>query len=216
MARKKVSADFDFPNRLSELMEEQKLKQQDLADELGIKRQTVSLYMNGQSMPDALQVRNIAAFFGVSSDWLLGLTDVKAQDLDIREVCEYTGLSETAVDSLHHFIADKDKNGVYPAGFTDAKYTPRDFINDLLSHRFLFHIIVEFCDGVNNLGEPDVDSSTLISIQKNIDCEYRDHNILTLSLKEISSLQIAHAKSNIASLIDSFISDYYNTQIPRD
>ena len=63
MARKTVSDDFRvFSERLSDLMKERGLKQQDLADVLGIKRQTVSLYMTGQSMPDAEQVKNIAMF----------------------------------------------------------------------------------------------------------------------------------------------------------
>ena len=62
MARKTVSDDFRvFSERLSDLMKERGLKQQDLADVLGIKRQTVSLYMTGQSMPDAEQAKNIAS-----------------------------------------------------------------------------------------------------------------------------------------------------------
>ena len=78
MARKTVSDDFMiFPQRLSELMKERKMTQQNLADGLGVKRQTVSLYMSGQSMPDAEQLRNIALFFDVSSDWLLGLSNFK-------------------------------------------------------------------------------------------------------------------------------------------
>lgn len=63
MARKTVSDDFRvFSERLSDLMKERGLKQQDLADVLGIKRQTVSLYMTGQSMPDAAQLKILPCF----------------------------------------------------------------------------------------------------------------------------------------------------------
>ena len=101
MARKTVSDDFKvFSERLSDLMKERGLKQQDLADVLGIKRQTVSLYMTGQSMPDAEQVKNIAMFFSVSADWLLGLSNTKTLDLNIKLVCEFLGLSENVVIAL--------------------------------------------------------------------------------------------------------------------
>lgn len=77
LARKEVSDDFKvFSERLSLLMKEGNLKQKDLADYLGIKRQTVSLYMTGQSIPDAEQLKNIANFFDVSADWLLGLSNL--------------------------------------------------------------------------------------------------------------------------------------------
>lgn len=98
MARKAVPDSFKvFPKRLSSLMKENNLRQQDLADFLGVKRQTISLYMTGQSTPDAEQLKNIAVFFKVSSDWLLGLSDVKSTDIDQKQVCEYTGLSDIAV-----------------------------------------------------------------------------------------------------------------------
>ena len=45
-------------------------------------------------------LRYLADFYGVSTDYLLGLTDVKAPDASLRAVCEYTGLSEGAVNRL--------------------------------------------------------------------------------------------------------------------
>ena len=98
MARKMVTDDFRvFPERLSALMKKRNVTQEGLAHELGVKRQTVSLYKNGQSKPDAEQLKNIAAFFDVSADWLLGLSDIETSDKNIRNVCEYTGLSEDSI-----------------------------------------------------------------------------------------------------------------------
>ena len=77
MARKTVTDDFKiFSERLSVLMKERNVTQEELAQELGIKRQTVSLYKNGQSTPDAALLKDIAIYFNVSADWLLGLSDV--------------------------------------------------------------------------------------------------------------------------------------------
>ena len=110
MARKTVSDDFMiFPQRLSELMKERKLTQQNLADGLGVKRQTVSLYMSGQSMPDAEQLRNIALFFDVSSDWLLGLSNFKKIE-NQAELASELGLTEKAIGCLRWIKNDEDHN----------------------------------------------------------------------------------------------------------
>lgn len=111
MPKKSIPDDFSaFPKRLKQLMNERKVikkgkmqptSQQDLAYELNVKRQTVSLYLTGQSIPDAIQIRHIAQFFGVSADWLLGLTETKDIDINVRSIAEYTGLSSSAINLLH-------------------------------------------------------------------------------------------------------------------
>lgn len=86
-----------FPSRLSELMRDQKVSQEKLANALGVKRQTVSLYKTGQSSPNVEQLRIIAGFFKVSSDWLLGLTDDKFPQ---PRTVDMLGISSSALDKL--------------------------------------------------------------------------------------------------------------------
>lgn len=42
-------------------------------------------------------LKHIAETFHVSADWLLGLSDVRSPDADMQAVCQYTGLSESAI-----------------------------------------------------------------------------------------------------------------------
>lgn len=125
MPKKSIPDEFsDFPVRLKQLMSKRKViknkrecptSQQDLADKLGIKRQTVSLYLTGQSVPDALQIRKIAQFFNVSADWLLGLTnDPKRNPTAVDEL----KLSVEAAEIL----SQRCDNGV-------IEYDASDFIN---------------------------------------------------------------------------------------
>lgn len=101
MARKFVADNFKvFPERLSALMKERNVTQEELAHELGIKRQTVSLYKNGQSTPDAAQLKNIAIFFDVSADWLLGLSSKRSPDIDVRKMADTLHLSDIAICTL--------------------------------------------------------------------------------------------------------------------
>lgn len=88
-----------FALRLKNLMDDTTTQQQ-LADVLNITRQTVSLYLNGSSLPPIEKLVEIANYFNVSTDYLLGLSDVKTPQIDIRAICEYTGLSESAINIL--------------------------------------------------------------------------------------------------------------------
>ena len=105
MPRKRVPANNNryykpFPSALRKLMEESKTKQQTLADALGVRRQTISYYCDGSSSPDWEGIVKIANFFSVSTDWLLGISEVKSQSTDIKSICTYTGLSEIALTSI--------------------------------------------------------------------------------------------------------------------
>ena len=136
MPRKQVDNDFMvFPKRLTKLMKEhtvemddgstRKMRQQDLADFLRIKRQTVSLYMSGLSMPDASQIRGIAYFFNVSADYLLGLSDSESLDDSVQSVHSITGLSESAINYLKQLkrMADKGRIALNSAFISDFGIT---------------------------------------------------------------------------------------------
>ena len=76
----------------------------EFAEFLGISRQTVGFYCNGDRIPDAMTLKQIAEKCNVSTDWLLGLSDARSTDADIRKICEYTGLSEKAVSIISQVL----------------------------------------------------------------------------------------------------------------
>lgn len=101
MSRAKKAAPARFPEFQSafvELMGDMTI--QEFADKLGMSRATVGFYSSGKRIPDALGIRTIAEKCGVSADWLLGLSNTKALKGDLRQVCNYTGLSQEAVEYL--------------------------------------------------------------------------------------------------------------------
>lgn len=63
--------------RIKELREARKLNQQGLAVELNVSQAMISKYELGISEPDICTIRKIAEFFGVSSDYLLEISNEK-------------------------------------------------------------------------------------------------------------------------------------------
>jgi methanogenic corrinoid protein MtbC1 len=62
----------DFGSRLRELRVRKKLRQKDLAAQLGLAQTTVANYEQGSRFPGERILQSIADFFGVSVDFLLG------------------------------------------------------------------------------------------------------------------------------------------------
>lgn len=69
---KKKRLEFDFGENLRRLREKHDMNQEDLAKQLHIKRQTISSYERGKSIPDIFMLIKIAEIFEVSLDELVG------------------------------------------------------------------------------------------------------------------------------------------------
>ena len=64
-----------FAKRLRELREERGLTQAELAERLGIARNSIFSYETSRRVPDIEVLAKLAEFFEVNSDYLIGLTD---------------------------------------------------------------------------------------------------------------------------------------------
>lgn len=113
--------------RLKALREEKGLSHQTLSDLTGINKQSLINYeragkedgseygtrvdaFGGMSINTAVA---LAKTFGVSTDYLLGLSSVKSPDADIQAICKYTGMSEKAVQASHKLKDGGIKNSEY-------------------------------------------------------------------------------------------------------
>lgn len=67
-----------FSNRLKKLRKEKKLSQTELGQILNLAQRTISSYETGERFPNELILNNIADYFGVSIDYLLGRTKLRS------------------------------------------------------------------------------------------------------------------------------------------
>ena len=118
----KQNISFTLGKRLKELREERGLSHVDLAKQLGdrygltVSRDSLMAYeIADDTRAKASKLPNLgmrveylyclADFYGVSLDYLLGKTNVRAPDSTVQSICKYTGLSEYAVENLRYFNA---------------------------------------------------------------------------------------------------------------
>ncbi len=66
--------------RITELRRQQGISQQQLAERLGVAFQTVSKWETGTTMPDIAMLPELAAYFQVSVDQLLGLRPLPEEE----------------------------------------------------------------------------------------------------------------------------------------
>lgn len=79
-----------FQERLRALMDSRGYGIKGLADNMNITSATLSRYLSGNRSPDLVYVVKLAEFFGVSTDWMLGINDDRYETLppEIREVSQ--------------------------------------------------------------------------------------------------------------------------------
>ena len=78
-----------------------------MAEYLNCTPQAINQYKQGTAVPQVEKLIKIASYFNVSTDYLLGLSNVKSTDTELKGVCEYTNLTEKAVKLLNR--CDKNK-----------------------------------------------------------------------------------------------------------
>ncbi len=103
-------------NRIKQLREEKRMTQVRLSIELGVSQETVSAYEKGKYYPAFCSLAKLSEIFGVSIDYIMGLTDVR---------CAIGGLSEKESRVIEDFRKidelDREKVLAYISGLVDAK-----------------------------------------------------------------------------------------------
>lgn len=200
-----------FAKRLNVLLDEQKIDQKVLAGDTGIDTTNISNYRNARTTIKLPALVKIARRLEVSVDYLVGNSDVQSTDMNIRAICDYTGLTEASIDFLHWYISEK-RNDTYIGGFTEDMFSPKNLINEILggdtSSSSLDGFVSEFCHGVNGAAEPETDlmiarGSTPDDIKvSEMDWSER------VSSREFARLRMEHAKAEFLRMLDEIFKEF--------
>ena len=97
-----------FGKRLKELRKANGYTIERFADMVGISKSTLGYYENDKRMPDIEILAQIADTLNVNADYLIGRTNTTALKGKLKTVCEFTGLSDCAVEYLSELVKNKD------------------------------------------------------------------------------------------------------------
>lgn len=175
-----------FRERLNILLGD--MKTTDFADKLGLSRQTMGFYLNGERIPDSLTLSRICQVCNVTADWLLGLTnDPKPDPCATDEL----GLSNRAIEAV--------------TGYTKEQ---KDGLTQLLENE-LFKLV---CSGISQYAKiPDSDKSEFYSGDnptRYFDFESKEHE-----LEELLTSSDNELAGKVKVLVGYDLSDYYKRAI---
>lgn len=109
---------------------------EEIAQALNCDTSLITKHYNGDRNITLDYAVKYAKHFNISLDYLVGITDTPTLDKDIRFICDYTGLSDKAVENLHKELK-KDGVAVFDCYFyRSANSTINFFLENYLSSLF--------------------------------------------------------------------------------
>lgn len=70
-----------FGDRLGELMNERAVTDKEVGVKTGLSRSNIGIWRRGEAMPNSQKLIVLCRYFDVSSDWLLGLSNIRKRKL---------------------------------------------------------------------------------------------------------------------------------------
>lgn len=139
-----------FSKRLAKLRIEKGAKREEIAKLLNCSVSAISNYENGNRTPDFDSLILLADYFDTTTDYLLGRTEIKSSDIDIKKMCEYTGLEEGAIKRLHYFVEAINENidnmlipTEYRIGLTDYTKAKRNYTEDIRKTLIFLSLVIQ-------------------------------------------------------------------------
>ena len=135
------------------------LKQKDLAKELDVTDNTVSYWCNGTRTPNTDQIIQIARVLNISSDYLLGLSDAATTDVNIKNICDYTGLSTKAIEQIYDTKINSDSSIVMldtllkDDGFYELVDTMQQIIDKYNESIYIGSVVLDTLKSIPNIKE---------------------------------------------------------------
>ena len=97
-------------NNIKNLRLEKKLTQEDLAKVLNLSVSTISMYETGAREPDISTIKNMAEYFNVTSDYILGLSSNRHFNIvSVHSQTDITTYLKSLKNAIEILLNDSNK-----------------------------------------------------------------------------------------------------------
>lgn len=97
-----------FATRLNKLLDDRKINQNEFAKMVSISDAAVSSYRHGQAEPKISVIAQMARALEVSTDYLIGLSDIESPNLEDISINRMLGLSGRAIEVLKMYKIESE------------------------------------------------------------------------------------------------------------
>ena len=118
-----------FSIRFNELLEEKGYTQKNFSKDTGISTGSISKFRNGVSIPKRDTLEIISNMLDVSSNYLLGKSDVTEYNLE--DINKKTGLSQKAIEQLYKLQHDYSVLEDINIDITEKRKTSKTYMDEL-------------------------------------------------------------------------------------
>ncbi len=218
-----------FSKRLKELRNGE--SQEIAAKNIGISRGALSYYESGERKPDINILYSIAKYYGVSTDYLLGLSDTKQMNIENNTISKKLGLSSHSIEHLNllknsidttPISVDSDETNYEQKLYREIElYTINLLIggyNDLLSTicTYLFLHFSHFTDFYNDdAGYTPIDHLELFDARLNLSFS-EDYDLFSNALLLEIQKQLMYLREEHSGLLASLVNYKDDIKTPED
>ena len=163
--KKTESSDKYFSSRLKDFMSLHEISQTQLAQKMGITRQSISKYLNGE-LPSAKILIEIADYFDTTPNYLLGYSNIKDSSI-VDDATSFNKLTSLSEETIKQLIEWTDKNStsrpVYLILALDKLITSEYSLDLRISLYELMHSVNRLVDQKAKFNNPKAETTTLFT-----------------------------------------------------
>ena len=134
--------DQDRFRKLVDNESERGISRQKIADSIGCDVSTITKHYNGDSPIDLKYLYEYSKYFKVSTDYLLGLSEVSSPDPKDIAICEEIGCSEDALNALQIIFCKKKADNI--------RYKPEEYEASHWREKYVFELLLRIISKVND------------------------------------------------------------------
>lgn len=194
-------------SRIKALRQKMGLSQLELASKLNCTQAALSQYESGNREPGLSDLKAIAERLNTTTDYLLGLTDVPQNDVNIRMIGDYLGLSDQSIKVLHTNYSKYRKKTSEEYILEDlevfsgvSRSDPNYEVEYSFIKRDAYLDLIEYCRVLNDLICSSEFAVFIRCLKDNLYVERHVFDVLRIVMKQYSKIETPFPTTNIAEM----------------